>query len=263
GLGALISPLVATHFAKNPEHWSFHFIISAGLYVTNDAFLWAAFRTRQEGQLLTFVRSDYRERERVSRSNKFKQIMRIKSVHALSFFALVNVDIEVTLGVGWSVTYILEKRGGSFNFGYISSRFFGVSIMLGRFLLLWLNRKLGKHRALFIYAFMTNGRCTRPEARRPSPIENALAVSFVGLLLGPMFHILMNHSTINPPAPLAPACSGYIAGAGQAGSAVLPFITGLLAQKFGIASLQPFVVSMMSTLIVLWAVIPRARYVPT
>ncbi len=46
--------------------------------------------------------------------------------------------------------------------------------MLGRFLLLWLNRKvsrststdsasslipsqLGKHRALFIYAFMTNG----------------------------------------------------------------------------------------------------------
>ncbi len=92
------------------------------------------------------MRSDYRERERVSRSNKFKQIMRIKSVHALSFFALVYVGIEVTLGgkslasaqslykntlevrsVGWSVTYILEKRGGSFNFGYISSRFFGVS----------------------------------------------------------------------------------------------------------------------------------------
>ncbi|TFK87346.1 hypothetical protein K466DRAFT_599543 [Polyporus arcularius HHB13444] len=85
------------------------------------------------------------------RSNKYKQ--RIKSVHALSFFALNTLEVR---SVGWSVTYILEKRGGSLNFGYISSRFFR-GIMLGRFLLLWLNRKLGKHRALFIYAFLTIG----------------------------------------------------------------------------------------------------------
>ena len=73
----------------------------------------------------------------------------------------------------------------------------------------------------------------------PSLIENAVAVAFVGLLLGPMFPILMNHSTTVLPQWLMTGCAGYIAGAGQAGSAVLPFITGLLAQKFGIASLQP------------------------
>ena len=33
-------------------------------------------------------------------------------------------------------------------------------------------------------------------------------------------------------------CAGNIAGAGQAGSAILPFLTGLLVLKFGIASLQ-------------------------
>lgn len=33
-------------------------------------------------------------------SSKFKQMMRIKSVHALSFFALIYVGIEVTLGGG-------------------------------------------------------------------------------------------------------------------------------------------------------------------
>lgn len=51
GLGALLSPLVATEFAKSPKFWSFHYIISAGLYVVNTAVLWYVFRgKRQEGQ---------------------------------------------------------------------------------------------------------------------------------------------------------------------------------------------------------------------
>lgn len=73
----------------------------------------------------------------------------------------------------------------------------------------------------------------------PSLLENALAVSFIGLLLGPMYPILMNHSTGILPRWLLTGCLGYIASIGQAGSAVLPFLTGLLASKFGIASLQP------------------------
>jgi len=32
---------------------------------------------------------------------------------------------------------------------------------------------------------------------------------------------------------------GWIAGFGQAGSAILPFMTGALASRFGISSLQP------------------------
>ena len=75
--------------------------------------------------------------------------------------------------------------------------------------------------------------------RIPSLIENAIAVSLVGLLLGPMFPILINHSTTILPRWLLTACAGYIAAAGQAGSAVLPFITGLLASKFGITTLPP------------------------
>ena len=73
----------------------------------------------------------------------------------------------------------------------------------------------------------------------PSLIENAIAVSFVGLVLGPMYPILMNHSSTILPRWLLTSSMGYIAGIGQAGSAVLQFITGLLASKFGIASLQP------------------------
>ena len=76
----------------------------------------------------------------------------------------------------------------------------------------------------------------------PSLFENAIAVSFIGLLLGPMYPILMNHSKHILPKWLFTGCVGWIAGVGQSGAAILPFITGLLASKFGITSLQPLYV---------------------
>lgn len=114
----------------------------------------------------------------------------------------------------------------------------------------------------------------------PSLIENALAVSFIGLLLGPMYPIVMSQSQQILPGWLFTGCVGWISGVGQMGSAILPFATGLLASKFGISSLQPLyvlflrllwrnvradeacsIVSMMSTMIVIWAFVPRMRRV--
>ena len=73
----------------------------------------------------------------------------------------------------------------------------------------------------------------------PSLIENALAISCIGFLLGPMYPILMSYCTQVLPKWLLTGCVGWIGGIGNAGSAVLPFATGLLASKFGIGSLQP------------------------
>ena len=73
----------------------------------------------------------------------------------------------------------------------------------------------------------------------PSLVGNAVAIAVVGLVFGPMYPILMMHSTTILPRWLLTGCMGYIASIGQAGSAMLPFLSGLLASKFGIASLQP------------------------
>ncbi|KAI0676540.1 MFS general substrate transporter [Trametes maxima] len=259
GLGALLSPLVATQFAKSSTHWSFHYIISAGLYVFNLFLQWAVFHGRPQQEILE-EEGESSATENAVDSNKYKQVLGLKEVHVLSMFSLIYVGLEVTMG-GWSVTYILERRNGNSNAGYIASGFFG-GLMLGRILLMWLNKKIGERLALFLYALLAIFIEVTVWVV-PSLIENAIAVSFVGLLLGPMYPILMNHSTTILPRWLLTACMGYIAAVGLAGSAILPFLTGLLASKFGIASLQPFVVSMMSTLIVIWAVIPRARFVPT
>ena len=49
----------------------------------------------------------------------------------------------------------------------------------------------------------------------------------------------MNHASRVLPPWLLTGCIGWIAGFGQAGSAVLPFLTGALAGNVGIKSLQP------------------------
>lgn len=73
----------------------------------------------------------------------------------------------------------------------------------------------------------------------PSLIGDAIAVSAVGVLLGPVYPITMNHTARVIPRWILTGSIGWIGGFGQAGSAVFPFITGALSSKFGIKILQP------------------------
>ena len=98
--------------------------------------------------------------------------------------------------------------------------------------------QIGEWLALFIYALLAIG-LELIVWFVPSLIGGGVAVSLVGLLLGPFYPIAMNQAARILPAWLLTPSIGWIAGFGQAGSAVLPFITGALAQSTGIGSLQP------------------------
>ncbi|KAF5381330.1 hypothetical protein D9615_008381 [Tricholomella constricta] len=187
-------------------------------------------------------------------NNRFRQILGQKTVHLLAFYILVYVGVEVTIG-GWIVTFIIEERNGGPSSGYISAGFFG-GLMFGRVALLWVNEKIGERLAIFVYAILAIG-LELVVWLVPSLIGNAVAVSIVGVLLGPMYPIAMNHAGRVLPRWILTGSIGWIAGFGQAGSAVLPFMTGAISSKFGIKSLQPLLVSMMGLLIVMWALVPR------
>ncbi|KAI0343383.1 MFS general substrate transporter [Trametopsis cervina] len=254
GLGALISPLVATQFAQQ-VHWSFHYLISTSLGLINFIALCAVFRFKVIDALREECGHPLSELSTKDES-KYKQIFKLPAVHFLSFWTLIYVGIEVTLS-GWIVTFLQQKRDGGASTGYISSGFFG-GLMLGRIGLIWLNQKIGEHRVMFIYASLAIALEVTVWVV-PSLIENAIAVAFIGLTMGPMYPILIHHSSVILPKWLYTGAIGWVSGIGQTGSAVLPFLTGLLASKFGITALQPFLVSMMSTLIVIWALVPRVR----
>lgn len=252
GAGALSSPLVATQFAQLP-HWSFHYLCSLGVAFINTVLLIAVFGLKTQDECLAQIGQPAGEKG-TSEKSQFSQIFRLREVHLLAFFILIYVGVEVTVG-GWMVTYIIDVRGGGPSSGYISSGFFG-GLMIGRVGLLWVNKKVGERRVLFIYSILAIG-LELVVWLVPSLIGDGVAISIIGVILGPMYPIAMNHTVRILPEWLVTGSIGWIAGFGQAGSALLPFLTGAIASKTGIKSLQPFLISMMAFMTVLWALVPR------
>ncbi|KIY68294.1 MFS general substrate transporter [Cylindrobasidium torrendii FP15055 ss-10] len=254
GLGALCAPLVATQFAYLP-HWSFHFLVSLGLALVNLILAVTIFRFKTQDECLHEIGYESREKG-ASEHSEFRKILGRKTVHLIAFFALVYVGVEVTIG-GWTVTYIVTERGGGKAAGYISSGFFG-GLTAGRVCLLWLNKLAGERRVLFAYAALSIG-LEIIVWRVRHLVGNAIAVSFVGFFLGPMYPIIMNHaSRILPPWILTGAI-GWVASLGQAGSALFPFVTGALAEEYGTESLQPLLIAMMAFMMIIWAVVPNHK----
>ncbi|KAI0322837.1 MFS general substrate transporter [Amylostereum chailletii] len=269
GAGALASPLVATQFAQLP-HWSFHYLCSLGVALSNTIALAAIFRFQTQEECLAEIgevpTAEERDEIDANEDDHYSQIFKLKALHLLAFFTLVYVGVEVTIG-GWIVTFIIDKRGGGPSSGYISAGFFG-GLALGRVALLWLNRKVGERRIIFRYILLAIGQVitfSNPVLLEiivwlvPSLIGDAVAVSFVGMLLGPVYPIIMNESGRILPRWLLTGCIGWIAGFGQTGSAALPFMTGAISSAAGIGALQPLLVSMMGLLLILWALIPKAH----
>lgn len=254
GAGAFTAPLVATQFAQL-DRWSFHYIVSLGIAVSNTIALCLIFGTKTQDECLRLLGQESAEKGEDEHTS-FNQILRIKAVHFLAFFILVYVGVEVTIG-GWIVTFMRDVRGGSPSSGYVSSGFFG-GLMLGRVLLLWINRKVGERRVLFIYSILAIG-LELIIWLVPSLVGGAVAVSIVGLLLGPMYPIAMNHAGRVLPQWLLTGSIGWIAGFGQAGSAAIPFVTGAISAKHGIKSLQPLLIAMMGCMMFLWFLVPAKR----
>ncbi|CAK5274630.1 unnamed protein product, partial [Mycena citricolor] len=231
GAGAFSAPLVATQFSQMPR-WSFHYLVSMGIAVANLASLVLVFRFRSLDECLGLVGESAGEKSTSDRST-FRQILSLKSVHLLSIFALIYVGVEVTIG-GWIITYIIDVRHGGPSAGYISSGFFG-GLMIGRLALLWVSKVIGENRVLYLYAFLaigyaflflaqnsTNCKLVRLELIvwfLPSLIGGAVAVSLVGVFLGPIYPIVMNRAARAVPRWLLSPSIGWIAGFGQTGSA--------------------------------------------
>ena len=76
----------------------------------------------------------------------------------------------------------------------------------------------------------------------PSFTAAAVSVSVIGILLGPMYPIAINHAARVLPRHLVNGTIGWMAACGVGGSALLPFITGTMASNLGIESLQPLYV---------------------
>ncbi|PPQ80104.1 hypothetical protein CVT25_001472 [Psilocybe cyanescens] len=252
GLGALLSPLSATQFSQM-THWSFHFLISFALSITNSLALVAIFRFRGQDECLRKSGEVVPETVQSVGHNKYGQMLRLKAVHLLALFLIIYIGVEVTIG-GWIVTFMINVRGGGPSSGYIASGFFG-GLTLGRVILIWVTQKVGELRVVYLYMSLVI-LLQFVVWLVPSITIGSIAVFFIGLFLGPLCPIALRHAARVIPRPLVTGSIGYIAAYGAAGSALLPSLTGFLAENYGIISLQPFLIVMMVLMGLIWVMVP-------
>lgn len=110
----MASPLIATQFS-HIHHWSFHFLVSLGIAISNTIVLCVVFRFKSQDGKSSAAASSFNPLiislleclveigqpigdQGMDDKSKFRQILSHKTVQLLAFFILVYVGVEVTIG---------------------------------------------------------------------------------------------------------------------------------------------------------------------
>ncbi|KAH8927776.1 MFS general substrate transporter [Atractiella rhizophila] len=265
GLGALISPLIATAFVSSGIKFSFFWLVTLGLGIVNVLLLLLTFRLKreaivedetpdgQEGEELGSVGTGGEVlRKQVQEDDhkaKLKRILTDRNVLILATFILVYVGTEVSIG-GWIVSFVIDERSGGHSAGYVATGFWA-GITLGRLLCPKLNMFVGEKKIIFYYLGIAIALEFTIWFVESLP-GNAVAVAVVGFVLGPFYPNAMSISVKILPRSLHSGAIGFIAAFGQQGAALFPFITGALAQRYSTNVLQPIILILCVTMAGLW-----------
>ncbi|KAF8312636.1 MFS general substrate transporter [Clavulina sp. PMI_390] len=224
GLGALVSPLISTQFAQK-KHWSFMYLTSLGLAGLAAAVLLAVFQLRSQASIL----EDFEARKNADQLGGDPKP--------------VDAEEEVEYH-GWDKYYALMRMPAVHLAALFIFTYVGAGVSLGSWSVTYLLRERGggPSTGLQLSVWFTK-----------SLVGNAIAISFVGFFLGPMYpQLVLVLAKLVPPSFIGGAV-GWISCLGATGSAVFPFIAGAMASKFGVWVLQPLVVALMGAMMVFWA----------
>jgi fucose permease len=154
------------------------------------------------------------------------------------------------------VTFMLRVRSASPYASGISSSGFWAGMVVGRMALGFVTERFGERICLSIYLVV----CMALELLFwlvPRFIVSAIAVSFLGFFLGPMFPGSVMMAAKLLPRRIHVSSMGFAMALGGTGGTVFPFAIGAIAAGKGIQVLQPIVLSLVVVLGALWLSFPK------
>ncbi|KAJ7665939.1 major facilitator superfamily domain-containing protein, partial [Mycena polygramma] len=253
GAGIFAAPLVSTQFAQL-QHWSFHYLVSLGLTLSNILVLFLVFRGKTQDECLAKLGQAAVDKGS-SADSHMRQVLTMKALHIMALFLFVHVGVGVAIA-GWTVSFMVTVRGGGASSGYIAAGFAG-GVTLGRIALLWVNKKvIGPNRGVYVYCSIAIG-LQLVVWLVPSLVGGAVSVAFIGLLTGPIYPMALNRAAKMFPPWLLTATMSWMAAMATVGGAVVPFVAGAISSKAGIKSVEPVILAMMVTMLFLWMLVPR------
>ncbi|KNG88062.1 putative bypass of stop codon protein [Aspergillus nomiae NRRL 13137] len=251
GLGAVISPLVATNMITKAKI-GISVIEAVACPVVFWRFTGTAFQQSHEQS-----HGDPGEQAKSGLRDALFTRPAARVSWLSSFVLLFYVGVEVTIG-GWIVTIMMEVRHAApFPSGMTATGFW-LGITAGRVVLGFVTARLGEKLATTIYITCAIA-CALVVWLVPNFYVSAVVVSIQGFFLGPLFPCVVAVITKLLPKNLHVAAIGFVAAFGGAGAAVIPFVAGGIAQGSGVKSLLPFVVGVSAGILLLWLGLPRLR----
>jgi fucose permease len=168
-----------------------------------------------------------------------------------------KANVPVSLG-GWIVTFMIKVRSANaFASGATATGFWG-GMTVGRIGLSFLTSRLGEFRAVLLYL----GIAIVLELifwLVPSLVVSAVAVAFLGMVMGPMFPTAIVLVTKLLPRSLHVGTIGFGTAFGGSGGAIFPFIVGAIAQAKGVKTLQPIILVLLAAIAGLWICLPKKK----
>ncbi|GME96697.1 unnamed protein product [Ambrosiozyma monospora] len=259
GIGATVSPLIATAMVNSGVKWSYFYFILLGLGTFNLINLWLAFggcevdmkewgevtgdRLEQETQSVEVknLNLDYRNEandvsinagavediEPVSpKRTEIQSVLRNFHTWLFAIFLLLYQGAEVVVG-GWVVTFLEDYRDGSKkSTGYIASGFWA-GLTVGRLVITPMAHKfLGSKRSITLTIVISIICAVLTWTIPCIPVE-AVFVALVGMFSGPMFPLMVTVISDVIPLKIQFLSMTIISAFGSSGGAIFPFIVGI------------------------------------
>ena len=260
GIGGTISPLIATSLVSHGRKWSVFYFIPLAISVANALFAYWAFRAYERDNPQPLLSRVERTTSRpqgvpISKSELLKQALKNKTTILGSLFIFAYQGAEVSIS-GWVISFLISYRHSSpSRVGYVTSGFWA-GITIGRFLLSHPAHKIGEKVAVFA-AIVGAAAFQILVWLVPNVVGEAVAVSIVGLLLGPIYPAATSVFSKLVGRELQLHSLATVSAMGSSGGAVMPFVTGLVAQGTGTWVLHPICIGLFGGMVVCWGFLPR------
>ncbi|KAI5119424.1 hypothetical protein M0805_009875 [Coniferiporia weirii] len=250
GFGAFTSPLVASVFISRGVKLNFFYLSSLGLILPSIVVQYFAFvhgnarynSLPEEPVVVTQVAP--------SKKESLREVATRKEVWILAIFLLFYI------GGGWIVSYMeVVRHGNASGAAWVASGFY-LGIAIGRVCLPALNHIVGERRIVLLYIIIACAFQAVSWAVK-SFVATAVATALVGFSISTFYTVAIHTAAMLLPRRMHTTAMVMISSIGQSGSAIFPFVIGLISNKRGIWTVQPSVVALLAGQFVFWILVPR------
>ncbi|CAN3358105.1 hypothetical protein DICA4_D02454 [Diutina catenulata] len=252
GVGATISPIIATATVNAGVTWHFFYLILLGLYSVNGVNLFLAFGNANDLE-------PWQEEGEATTGN-LKPAAKSPITWLLSLFILLYQGAEVAMA-GWIVTFLFDFRHGNpSTMGYVASGFWG-GLTIGRLVLTnVLSRCTGIRRGVFIVSILSIVFVVLAWVI-PSVVAVAVLTCLAGIFIGPNYPLMVAFTTTEGliPRKIQVITITVMTAFGSSGGALFPFLTGLISQSAGTYVIMPIFISLYGTMTFIWMLLPNVE----